>query len=43
MNPTEGALLEMLSAVYQVIEANIVIGNTVVILGAGAAGIGGRR
>lgn len=38
MNPTEGALLEMLSAVYQVIEANIVIGNTVVILGAGAAG-----
>jgi L-iditol 2-dehydrogenase len=38
MNPTEGALLEMLSAVYQIVESNIVIGNTVVLLGCGAAG-----
>ncbi len=38
MNPAEGALLEMLSAVYQVIETTIVIGNTVVILGCGGAG-----
>ena len=38
MNPTEGALLEMLSAVYQIVESNVVIGNSVVILGAGGAG-----
>lgn len=38
MNATEGALLEMLSAVYQIVESNVVIGNSVVILGAGGAG-----
>ena len=38
MNPVEGALLEMLSAVYQIIETVFVIGNSVVILGCGAAG-----
>ncbi len=38
MNAVEGALLEMLSAVYQVIETVFVIGNSVVILGCGGAG-----
>lgn len=38
MNAVEGALLEMLSAVYQIIETVFVIGNSLVILGCGAAG-----
>ncbi len=38
MNPAEGALLEMLSAVYQIVETVFTIGHSAVILGCGGAG-----
>jgi 2-desacetyl-2-hydroxyethyl bacteriochlorophyllide A dehydrogenase len=38
MTPVEGALLEMLSAVYMVVESVFTLGESVVVLGAGAAG-----
>jgi 2-desacetyl-2-hydroxyethyl bacteriochlorophyllide A dehydrogenase len=38
MTPVEGALLEMLSAVYMIVESVFTLGESVVVLGAGAAG-----